>query len=82
MSVFTFAKTAPLTKVEELSKTCFEGDREDMQKAVELFRADDHETLADHIAHMDTEPREELVCAFGKDLGNGWVAQVLGWEIQ
>lgn len=33
------------------------------------------------INDMDTEPREQVVCAIAKDKGNNWVAENLGWEV-
>ena len=33
------------------------------------------------IQYMDTLPREGVIVAIGYDLGNDWVAENLGWEI-
>lgn len=33
------------------------------------------------INDMDTEPREQVVCAIAKEKGNDWVAEKLGWEV-
>ena len=57
-------------------------DLNDFKKAVALFRNSDCEGLADFIARMDTSPREQLVVAFGRDCGNDFVSQNLGWEIR
>ena len=39
------------------------------------------ENAVNTINDMDTEPREQIVCALAKDKGNDWVADNLGWEV-
>lgn len=60
----------------------YNSDAVDFEKAIVLFRNSDGEGLANHIDHMDTSPREQLVLAFAKDCGNDFVSQNLGWEIR
>jgi hypothetical protein len=56
-------------------------DASDFHKAIVLFRQSDCESLAEHIAHMDTDPRENLVEAFWFDCGNEFVEENLGYEM-
>ena len=60
----------------------YQDDANDFKKAIELFRQSDNEALANHIAYMDTSPREDLVMAFAADCGKDFVSQNLGWEIR
>ena len=39
------------------------------------------ENAVNTINDMDTEPREQIVCAIAKDKGNDWVVENLGWEV-
>lgn len=59
----------------------YAADRNDVINAKELFYDDKFVTLASHINHMDTHPREGLVMAFAEDLGEAWVLENLGWRI-
>ena len=60
----------------------YDQDARDVEIAIELFRQDAPEALAQHIYQMDTSPREDLVVAFGKDVGRVFVRDVLGYEIR
>jgi hypothetical protein len=59
----------------------YKGDRDDFVKAVELYNNADSVALSDHIYHMDTEPREDLVVAFAEDLGKEFVEVNLGYSV-
>ena len=56
-------------------------DKADFEKAIELFRADDPEELANFICYLDTAPREEILYAFAEDCGEYWVSEQLGWNV-
>lgn len=60
----------------------YEDDAKDFHKAISLFRQSDAEALAQHVQFMDTHPREALVVAFNKDLGNQFVESVLGYSVR
>ena len=59
----------------------YNADAVDFEKAIELFRNSDGEGLANHIDHMDTSPREQLVIAFNQDCGSDFVRSYLGYEL-
>lgn len=71
------AKTAD----EDLSDM-YDEDHGDFLQALSYFRQSDAEALANHISHMDTSPREEVVMAFHKDLGNQFVEEILGYSVR
>ena len=86
-------KKTPLTNVEalvaqynELAKDSelsdlYSDDAKDFAKAIELFRADDPETLSEFVTYMDTAPREALVVAFWRDCGDMFVEEHLGFTM-
>ena len=56
-------------------------DRNDVQKAKNLYLAEDIPSLKAHIDRLDTSIREGVVMAFVNDLGNDWVEDNLGWSV-
>jgi len=56
-------------------------DANDFMQALSYFRQSDAEALAKHINYMDTSPRESVVMAFHKDLGDTFVQDVLGYAV-
>ena len=57
-------------------------DANDASKALELFEANKIKDLADHVSNLDTLPREGIVVAFAKDLGNTWIEANLGYSLR
>ena len=60
----------------------YEDDAAGFQSALGMFRNNKLEELKKFVDYMDTAPREEIVIAFGKDLGSDWVRSVLGYEVE
>jgi len=73
-----------LIENEDLSADLFDSyleDLNDVETAIDLFRADDPDTLVDFIWDLDTAPREELIEAFIKDCGEIFGREWLGVEL-
>lgn len=60
----------------------YEDDAAGFQSALGMFRNNKLEELKKFVDYMDTAPREEIVIAFGKDLGSDWVRSVLGYDVE
>lgn len=60
----------------------YDEDAGDFMQALSYFRQSDAEALAKHVCRMDTSPRESIVVAFHKDLGNQFVEEILGYELR
>ena len=60
----------------------YEDDVAGFQSALGMFRNNKLEELKKFVDYMDTAPREEIVIAFGKDLGSDWVRSVLGYDVE
>lgn len=78
-----------IAEYQQLAKTAnedlsdmYDEDHGDFLQALSYFRQSDAEALANHISHMDTSPREEVVMAFHKDLGNQFVEEILGYTVR
>lgn len=56
-------------------------DANDFMQALSYFRQSDTEALVKHVNYMDTCPRESVVMAFHKDLGDTFVQDVLGYVV-
>ena len=56
-------------------------DRNDVIEAKTLYQKGEYEMLKGHIDYLDTFIREGVVVAFAKDLGEEWVKNVLGYEV-
>tara|TARA_Y100000389_G_scaffold149554_2_gene148947 strand:+ start:4942 stop:5232 length:291 start_codon:yes stop_codon:yes gene_type:complete len=60
----------------------YEDDAAGFLSALGMFRNNKLEELKTFVDYMDTAPREEIVIAFGKDLGSDWVRSVLGYDVK
>ena len=59
----------------------YKQDAADTQKSIDLIKSNKIAEAAKHISYLDTAIREGVVIALAKDLGNTWVADNLGWEV-
>ena len=80
-----------ITEYKNLSKMdwAVKEDMADMYKQDAKDFSDIHNMIKDKnfsgakklIQHMDTLPREGAIIAIARDLGNSWVAENLGYEV-
>jgi hypothetical protein len=63
-------------------KSVYLDDAADYKVALELFRASDAETLAEHVTDLDTCSRDGIVVAFQKDCGDEFVESILGFSLR
>lgn len=56
-------------------------DYKDFQNVANLLSNGSHYEAADIIDDMDTEPREAILAAIAKDLGEDFVERKLGWLV-
>ena len=59
----------------------YKQDAEDFKSILNFFKDGNISGAKKLIKYMDTLPREGAIIAIGYDLGNDWVADNLGWEI-
>ena len=59
----------------------YKQDAKDFKAILNFFKDGNISGAKKLIQFMDTLPREGAIVAIARDLGNDWVAQNLGWEI-
>lgn len=68
--------------IEEDMADMYKQDAKDFKSILSFFKDGNISGAKKLIKYMDTLPREGAIIAIGYDLGNDWVAEHLGWEIQ
>ena len=59
----------------------YKQDAKDFKAVLNMIKDKNYSGAKKLIQYMDTLPREGVIVAISYDLGNDWVAQNLGWEI-
>ena len=79
------SETVKLSKmdwaVKEDMADMYEQDAKDYKAVLNMIKDKNYSGAKKLIQFMDTLPRECAIVAIGYDLGNDWVADNLGWEI-
>lgn len=65
---------------EEMSEM-YQQDADDSQEVMDHINSGQIKSASDKVSSLDTAIREGVVIALAKDLGNTWVADNLGWEV-
>jgi len=71
---------APWAISEDMSDM-YKQDAKDFKAILNMIKDENYSGAKKLIKYMDTLPREGVIVAIGYDLGNNWVAENLGWEI-
>ena len=67
--------------VKEDMADMYKQDAKDFKDILNMIKDKNFSGAQKLLKFMDTLPREGAIVAIGYDLGNDWVAQNLGWEI-
>ena len=67
--------------VKEDMADMYKQDAQDFTSVINMIKDKNYSGAQKLLKFMDTLPREGAIIAIGYDLGNDWVAQNLGWEI-
>ncbi len=67
--------------VKEDMADMYKQDAQDFTSILNMIKDKNYSGAQKLLKFMDTLPREGAIIAIGYDLGNDWVAQNLGWEI-
>ena len=67
--------------VKEDMADMYKQDAQDFKDILNMIKDKNFSGAQKLLKFMDTLPREGAIVAIGYDLGNDWVAQNLGWEI-
>ena len=67
--------------VKEDMADMYKQDAQDFTSILNMIKDKNYSGAQKLLKFMDTLPREGAIVAIGRDLGNDWVAQNLGWEI-
>ena len=67
--------------IQEDMADMYEQDAKDYKSVLNMIKDKNYSGAKKLIQFMDTLPRECAIVAIGYDLGNDWVAENLGWEI-
>ena len=67
--------------VKEDMADMYKQDAQDYTSILNMIKDKNYSGAQKLLKFMDTLPREGAIVAIGYDLGNDWVAQNLGWEI-
>ena len=67
--------------VKEDMADMYKQDAQDFTSVLNMIKDKNYSGAKKLIQFMDTLPRECAIVAIGYDLGNDWVAENLGWEI-
>ena len=67
--------------VKEDMADMYKQDAQDFTSVLNMIKDKNYSGAQKLLKFMDTLPREGAIVAIGHDLGNDWVAQNLGWEI-
>ena len=67
--------------VKEDMADMYKQDAQDFTSILNMIKDKNYSGAQKLLKFMDTLPREGAIVAIGHDLGNDWVAQNLGWEI-
>ena len=79
------SETVKLSKmdwaVKEDMADMYKQDAQDFTSVLNMIKDKNYSGAQKLLKFMDTLPREGAIVAIARDLGNDWVAQNLGWEI-
>ena len=67
--------------VKEDMADMYKQDAQDFTSILNMIKDKNYSGAQKLLKFMDTLPREGAIVAIARDLGNDWVAQNLGWEI-
>ena len=67
--------------IKEDMSDMYKQDAQDYESILTMIESDNLSGAKKLLQSMDTLPRECAIVAIGYDLGNDWVAENLGWEI-
>ena len=67
--------------VKEDMDDMYKQDAKDFKAILNMIKDKNYSGAQKLLKFMDTLPREGAIVAIGYDLGNDWVADNLGWEI-
>ncbi len=67
--------------VKEDMADMYKQDAKDFKDILNMIKDKNFSGAQKLLKFMDTLPREGAIVAIARDLGNDWVAQNLGWEI-
>ena len=67
--------------VKEDMADMYKQDAQDFTSVLNMIKDKNYSGAQKLLKFMDTLPREGAIVAIGYDLGNDWVADNLGWEI-
>ena len=67
--------------VKEDMADMYKQDAQDFTSVLNMIKDKNYSGAQKLLKFMDTLPREGAIVAIARDLGNDWVAQNLGWEI-
>ena len=67
--------------VKEDMADMYKQDAQDFTSVLNMIKDKNYSGAQKLLKFMDTLPREGAIVAIGHDLGNDWVAENLGWEI-
>ena len=71
---------APWAISEDMSDM-YKQDAKDFKAILNMIKDKNHSGAKKLIQYMDTLPREGAIIAIARDLGNSWVAENLGYEV-
>ena len=71
---------APLDIREDMSDM-YKQDAKDFKAILNMIKDKNYSGAKKLIQYMDTLPREGAIIAIARDLGNSWVAENLGYEV-
>ena len=67
--------------IQEDMADMYKQDAKDFKAILNMIKDKNYSGAQKLLKFMDTLPREGAIVAIARDLGNDWVAQNLGWEI-
>ena len=67
--------------VKEDMADMYKQDAQDFTSVLNMIKDKNYSGAQKLLKFMDTLPREGAIVAIARDLGNDWVAENLGWEI-
>ena len=71
---------APWAISEDMSDM-YKQDAKDFKAILNMIKDNNYSGAKKLIQYMDTLPREGAIIAIARDLGNSWVAENLGYEV-
>jgi len=67
--------------IKEDMASMYQQDADDSQEVMDHINNGNNESASKKVNSLDTVIREGIVIALAKDMGNIWVADNLGWEV-